>query len=533
MATTGPSNWRILVDIPTKAPALEFSRWATVLAQIISTSEPRFAVGIFGPWGCGKTTLMEAIEDTLDSRRTISIRFNAWRYERETNLVIPLIDVMRDAIATWGDRNSDARANWAAVALGRLALQLGRAMTVRVAATGPSIAVNLAEVLKPLPSTGDSMKFDEATHSQSLYHAAFHALGRVVSQFTHSPPHPDTRLVIFVDDLDRCLPSSMLAVLEAMKLLFDTRGIVFVIGVDPRVLQRAIDDQYRRPESETDLLGGSNIDAAQYLNKIFQVPFTLPRVSKAGLRSLVDVMCQELPEDQRSEVMHEVIDHVAYLGESDVNPRDVKRFINAYTLQAQLAPDGDRIGLLIALLLKSKPRWTALYELLYRDPAAFRALARHLIDESNPRPGTALGIDVTSDFVEYVKQFGVRLLAESSLPEIVADMELAGRREPLLADATARLQAVSVLLARADISDWPGTVRGLVDSLSGRLKSAVGGSRAEPHVAKYLELLYAEVAEAEGANDDDASNIHRGIARSYVEALINYVATIAAGASAV
>jgi hypothetical protein len=45
------------------------------------------------------------------------------------------------------------------------------------------------------------------------------------------------RVVVYVDDLDRCLPPSALEVLESMKLFFDLDGFVCVVGLDQQVIE--------------------------------------------------------------------------------------------------------------------------------------------------------------------------------------------------------------------------------------------------------------------------------------------------------
>lgn len=61
-------SFKVLVDDPATNPSLGFDDYASTLADVIQTSTPRFAIGIFGSWGSGKTTLMRAIEDRLRAR---------------------------------------------------------------------------------------------------------------------------------------------------------------------------------------------------------------------------------------------------------------------------------------------------------------------------------------------------------------------------------------------------------------------------------------------------------------------------------
>ena len=74
-------------------------------------SEPRFAIGIFGGWGSGKTTLMRAIQGQLDQRRTIvTVEFTAWRYEKEEHLIVPLLDKVREQLLLWAEEHGEGAA---------------------------------------------------------------------------------------------------------------------------------------------------------------------------------------------------------------------------------------------------------------------------------------------------------------------------------------------------------------------------------------------------------------------------------------
>lgn len=89
----------ILRDEPSDAPRLGFAEYAQSFTEIIANSPPHFAIGIFGDWGSGKTTLMRAIETRVSrSDDMLPVWFNAWRYEREEHLVVPLLDNLRESL---------------------------------------------------------------------------------------------------------------------------------------------------------------------------------------------------------------------------------------------------------------------------------------------------------------------------------------------------------------------------------------------------------------------------------------------------
>ena len=99
---------KILLDAPRSAsPALLWEPIAKAFATIIWQSKPGFAVGMFGSWGSGKTTLMTAIKNSLPSTGIITVDFNAWRFQNEPVLLIPLLDTIRAAILAHSEPKTD------------------------------------------------------------------------------------------------------------------------------------------------------------------------------------------------------------------------------------------------------------------------------------------------------------------------------------------------------------------------------------------------------------------------------------------
>jgi hypothetical protein len=89
------------------------------------------------------------------------------------------------------------------------------------------------------------------------------------------------RVVLYVDDLDRCPPDVVVKVLEAVHLLVAMSAFVVVVGVDPRWLHQAIAHHYAT------MLPGTSMTPAHYLEKIFQIPFRLPPMDERGFTELV------------------------------------------------------------------------------------------------------------------------------------------------------------------------------------------------------------------------------------------------------
>lgn len=337
------NDFKIILDSPSGSPALGFAQTAQALKEIIEGSDPQFVVGIFGTWGSGKTTLMRAIERQLTPSKSIALQFSAWRYEKEPNLIIPLLDVVREGLIQWADKNKSLERQAVATAT-----TVGNAITSLLA--GLSFKIGLPGALELSYKANESLvkakeldeKEREAKVPRSFYHAAFRALEDSFEEFLGTPGAPD-RIVVFIDDLDRCLPQGALDVLEAMKLFFDLEGFIFVVGLDQSVVERSIDLKYRDSPSPTATgsADGIQIRGADYVKKIFQVPFSVAPVAITQLDEFLNAVYAEstLPQAQIKAFREQVTPHLRYIvAESAVNPREVKRYLNAFTLGVKIKP---------------------------------------------------------------------------------------------------------------------------------------------------------------------------------------------------
>jgi len=374
---TGSSiSRRILLDSPTAIPALGYVQTGQALATIIKQSEPRFAVGIFGGWGSGKTTLMHAIKEGLVAQQGIVVAdFNAWRFEREPQLLIPLLDTIRAALVRGadavGNSKDSKRIRSIAVRVGWVVRALATGLSAKLGLPGAvTVSYDVGAALAALSSPSDPQ------NSQSLYVAAFDELDRA---FRELHAAGISRLVVFVDDLDRCLPLNALQVLESMKLFFDLPGFIFVVGLDEDIVDRAIRAKFA---SENDPTAQEPADGPrlppqigrEYIKKIFQIPYSIPPMLPRQLDDLLASMYQEasLEQAQLDDLTMRVRPYLDYMAvDRRVNPREVKRFINAYTLQTLIRPDLDPDTVLALQTLAFRHDWAEFYEAILADSALF------------------------------------------------------------------------------------------------------------------------------------------------------------------
>jgi hypothetical protein len=114
------------------------------------------------------------------------------------------------------------------------------------------------------------------------------------------PPNVE-RIILYIDDLDRCPPERVVEVLQAIHIILSLPLFVVVVGVDSRWLLDSLTTYYRRQFP----IEGVAIDAArpqQYLEKIFQIPFTLSPMSPGGYSTLVGSLLERQREDAPVEI---------------------------------------------------------------------------------------------------------------------------------------------------------------------------------------------------------------------------------------
>jgi len=420
------NTFKIILDSPSETPALGFDQTAIALKEIIEGSKPQFVVGIFGTWGSGKTTLMRAIERQLDSNLAIPLQFSAWRYEREPNLIIPLLDVVREGLIRWSDKNAahQPKALATASTIGNAIYSLLAGLSFKVGIPNAlEISYRANQSLAQAKNLAEKEK--AARVPRSFYHAAFRALGDAFRKFLGGGG-PD-RIVVFVDDLDRCLPQGALDVLEAMKLFFDLEGFIFVVGLDQSVVERSIDLKYRSgPPSASD--GESyQIRGADYIKKIFQVPFSVAPVAITQLDEFLNAIYNEskLSPEQIADFQNQVAPHLRFIvTESGVNPREIKRYLNAYTLSSKIRPKLDRKVMLTLQTVAFRQDWETVRRAVFSYREIFTDALRRHVEQHDFTAITDLDPTLTGipeSFLNYVSAGnpGAALLNAPNLDEYI------------------------------------------------------------------------------------------------------------------
>jgi hypothetical protein len=319
-----------------------------IVAAVGATNVDPLAIGVHSPWGGGKSTVLNLLEARLREQPSfVVVRADPWQYDNHEDVRGDLIAEVLDQLGSrFGARDAIKnritglvrRLSWA-----RIGLTLGKgALTMQW---------DIDELMKAFTPRG---------RTDDLSMAGFR------EQFTKLIEDLPSvqRVVVLVDDLDRCLPSAVMASLESIKLFLAVPKMAFVIAAD----QEMVRDSIAVSLGETNR---SSAFAVRYLEKIIQLPITLPRLAITDaeayiglLLSAVDgadetslkALCEHCAQRRNDGLLpllgglgslgwqpgEETLALAAQLAEglsADrlANPRQVKRFLNAFGVRLIIA----------------------------------------------------------------------------------------------------------------------------------------------------------------------------------------------------
>ena len=364
-------------DTPPTEDLLGYGTSVNVLSQVVRDVQPPFTIGIFSKWGFGKTTLMTMVRQRLKAESSIkTLWFNPWRYNEKELIWKALIAELYSEIA-----QDD-----------KITVEFLKQTTEKVA--------NFAGTLVGKEDLGT--KFFELFRLEPQFLNQMEDFtNRLINEFVGD----GGKLVIFIDDLDRCLPENAIKVLEAIKLFFDNSRCIFIIGLDKSIIEKGIHVIY------DEKIGMSGID---YLEKIIQLPFNIPAVTDEKIEQYISTLCDE----STKKAIFEVLKYG-----SDNNPRRIKRFINIFNILREVSAigtfDEER---LLAKVVMLQLRFPTFYEFLVENPTYLNSL-NAVVQMNPPNRQSYLADDVSLN--EFFSNRDLQQVISNTLNIACTDTELA------------------------------------------------------------------------------------------------------------
>jgi P-loop ATPase len=215
-------------------------------------------LGVFGKWGTGKTSILNMIVNEInylsksDAERPIIVNFSPWNYTDKDNLISLFFRVLKNKLDM--DKYEEIRK------------EIGKALTdysdaLDALSLVPLVGSGLAAILKTLAKAQGAelaKDVDIETTKENLE--------TVLSGINQ-------KIIVIIDDIDRLTNTQIRDIFQLVKQVGNFPNIIYVLSMDRDVVCRALESVH-------------NIDGADYLEKIIQIPFEIPLLLKPRLREL-------------------------------------------------------------------------------------------------------------------------------------------------------------------------------------------------------------------------------------------------------
>jgi predicted KAP-like P-loop ATPase len=351
-------------DKETNVDLLGHRRIAQTIVEIIREAELRpITIGIQGSWGAGKTSILSLIEAELtDDPETLCLTFNGWLYQGYEDTKSALMESVVHALLNKRG-------------VGAKALEMGKSLFKRInwlkaAKTAGGLALTTAVGLPPAALwglsglatsakglVGDKLDSDEdpwLKPEEATVPAQIQAFRNELQALIKESSVE--RLVVLVDDLDRCLPGAVIDILEAVKLFLFVEGSVFIIAADEQMIEYAVRRHFPDlPVSQADY-------TKHYLEKLIQIPIRVPSLNSLQTQNYIRFLLLQNHLQNDKARLNEIC--IAFEGGRDT-PYDNKELTYAFITE-QLGDSnqdlrkvlnvGEQLGATLAKELRGNPR---------------------------------------------------------------------------------------------------------------------------------------------------------------------------------
>lgn len=289
-------------DVETGRDFLNFSVLAKLVSQMIVDARGQaLSIGISGGWGVGKSSMVKLIEADLkqkmeqsnntgetDDPSLLFVSFNAWLYQGQDDAKAAFMEEVASALAARAKKMETSVDKGMSLLkridgfrslrlAGELALTAYTGLPVgAIARAGKRVYDNFTD--------GDISGEDWADVADTVKEQGGAAKGFIKQVTRPTPPQMiqairddfeklldelNVTLVVFVDDLDRCLPPTVIGTLEAMRLFFFMKRTAFIIAADDKMIKEAVRVQFPGTTVDDDVI-------TSYFDKLIQVPLRVP-----------------------------------------------------------------------------------------------------------------------------------------------------------------------------------------------------------------------------------------------------------------
>jgi predicted KAP-like P-loop ATPase len=296
-------------DTETTNDLLNFQIVADTAAQLIKEAEDQpISIGISGSWGVGKSSLSKMITKSLKEypgkNKYVFVDFDAWLYQGYDDARLALLQIVSDRLtleseeyATIKDKAKDfaKRINWLRVGkmvapvIGNAVMggTVGGPIGAVIGAVSGIVKTGMMPTEEQLCTLKDAYSNMSPELTALLKNQETKSIPKEISElrklFTEILDGLGIKLIVTIDDLDRCLPNTAISTLEAIRLLLFLPNTAFIIAADEQMIREAVRGHFNITDMSEDLV-------TSYFDKLIQIPIRVPRLGTNETKAYVTLL---------------------------------------------------------------------------------------------------------------------------------------------------------------------------------------------------------------------------------------------------
>ncbi len=290
----------LLSDNETKVDMLNNMAIAKTIASIICDCDERpISIGVHGDWGAGKSSILEMVEAEFSAKDDgiVCIKFNGWRHQgfedAKTALMSSIVSELEKNQKIADKAKETLKKLWKNINWLSVAKAAGGAIfSLATGFTPIGLLTASIDGVKSAVSDKSGVETAVGNAGQFLKDAKIfennNSISSVFSEFQKNfgdllTESKIKKLVVLIDDLDRCLPKVTIETLEAVRLFMFTKYSAFVIAADEAMIEYAVHEHFPNLPNNKDETEATKTEydySKRYLEKLIQVPFKIPALGR-------------------------------------------------------------------------------------------------------------------------------------------------------------------------------------------------------------------------------------------------------------
>ncbi|PYF70585.1 Qat anti-phage system ATPase QatA [Pedobacter nutrimenti] len=283
-------------DKETDIDLLDHEKIAQTVIEITSDNHLRpLTIGIYGDWGVGKSSVLSLLQSEIKKQNKAqlinahTIMFNGWLFQGYEDAKTALMETVVSELAKLQPRNVKIqnlakslikRVNWLKVAK----VSANAVLTGVTGIPMGSVLGGISSFIKKgkqiiSPGEADSNSPFESGEDGFLKDVEEETVTDQIQAFRKEfieliKKSKVDQVIVLVDDLDRCLPKSVIEILEAIRLFLFVEGTTFIISADEKMIEYAVREHFPNlPASYSEY-------TKNYLEKLIQIPIRIPLLNQ-------------------------------------------------------------------------------------------------------------------------------------------------------------------------------------------------------------------------------------------------------------